>query len=181
MLALSNAIPTMHQGRFYYNGHTMSDEKSVAADDDKSYSMTQQLDHFNRQDTTTFEQRYFLNTTYWKGPSDAAPVFFCVGGEGPPLDYTVCIIFCPYVVLHFSLLCCYYLIGQVLVSSVHCNDMVEIAYKYNALLVALEHRYYGPSNPFDDFSTEHLKVWIEIHCTVLFCCSMDAMVLTLLY
>lgn len=60
----------------------------------------------------------------------------CVGGEGPPLDYLV------------------------LVSSVHCNDMVELAPKHGALLVALEHRYYGPSMPFDDLSTENLQ-WLS--------------------
>lgn len=34
----------------------------------------------------TFKQRYFINTTYWLGPESGAPVFLCVGGEGPPLD-----------------------------------------------------------------------------------------------
>lgn len=74
-----------------------------------------------------------MNTTYWKGPDRDAPVFLCVGGEGPPLDY------------------------MVLVSSVHCNDMVELAPKHGALLVALEHRYYGKSVPKNDFSTENLR------------------------
>lgn len=91
LLALSTAIPTLHQGRFYYNGRTVDNEKIT--EDDKSYTFTQQLDHFDRQDSTTFEQRYFLNTTYWKGSDNGAPVFFCVGGEGPPLDYTVCVFF----------------------------------------------------------------------------------------
>ena len=73
----------------------------------------QDLDHFNRQISVTFKQRYFLNDTFWTGSSSGAPVFLCVGGEGPPLDWTV------------------------LVSSVHCNDMVELAPKYGALMVAL--------------------------------------------
>jgi serine protease 16 len=38
--------------------------------------------------------------------------------------------------------------------------MVELAPKEGALLLALEHRYYGDSNPFPDFSTEHLK-WLN--------------------
>ena len=80
------------------------------------------LDHFDRENTNTFEQRYFLNDTFWKGNADS-PVFLCVGGEGPPLDW------------------------KVLVSSVHCNDMTELASQVGALMVALEHRYYGFSNP----------------------------------
>jgi len=35
--------------------------------------------------------------------------------------------------------------------------MVELAATTGALMFALEHRYYGASNPFSDFSTEHLR------------------------
>lgn len=38
--------------------------------------------------------------------------------------------------------------------------MVELAPKYGAMMFALEHRYYGPSNPFDDYSTEHMQ-WLS--------------------
>jgi thymus-specific serine protease len=38
--------------------------------------------------------------------------------------------------------------------------MVELAGQVGALMVALEHRYYGPSNPFDDLATEHLQ-WLN--------------------
>lgn len=81
----------------------------------------------------TFQQRYFLNDTFWAGPDSDAPVFLCVGGEGPPLDESV------------------------LVASVHCNDMIELGARRGALLLALEHRYYGVSQPFDDFSTPNLR------------------------
>eukprot|EP00286_Rhodomonas_abbreviata_P001794 CAMPEP_0181289514 /NCGR_PEP_ID=MMETSP1101-20121128/921_1 /TAXON_ID=46948 /ORGANISM="Rhodomonas abbreviata, Strain Caron Lab Isolate" /LENGTH=382 /DNA_ID=CAMNT_0023393737 /DNA_START=329 /DNA_END=1477 /DNA_ORIENTATION=+ len=35
--------------------------------------------------------------------------------------------------------------------------MVELAPKYGAMMFALEHRYYGPSNPFEDYATENFK------------------------
>jgi hypothetical protein len=128
------ALPHWHQGRLHYE--TQSGALSVGASTDGEYFFEQTLDHFNRENNATFKQRYFVNETYWSKYSNA-PVFFCVGGEGPPLDRTV------------------------LYSSVHCNDMVEIAPKHGALLVALEHRYYGPSNPFGkDFSTSNLQ-WLS--------------------
>ncbi|CAM9336665.1 unnamed protein product, partial [Hapterophycus canaliculatus] len=98
--------------------------------------MEQKLDHFDRQNSRTFYQRYFINDRFWTGPSSDAPVFLCVGGEGPPLE------------------------ANVLSESVHCNDMVELAPQHNALLVAVEHRYYGKSNPGDDWATESLR-WLS--------------------
>ena len=109
--------------------------ESIVIENKFAQTFSQRLDHFDRQNNITFNQRYFINDTFWKGNVDS-PVFMCVGGEGPPIDYAI------------------------LISSVHCNDMVELAPKVGALMVALEHRYYGFSNPFDDFSTEHLK-WLN--------------------
>ena len=97
---------------------------------------TQRLDHFDRNLQTTFQQRYFLNDTMFvetAASGVAPPVFLCVGGEGPPMD------------------------SSVLVASEHCNDMVELAPKFGALMLALEHRYYGPSTPNGEYSTDNLK------------------------
>lgn len=44
-----------------------------------------------------------------------------------------------------------------MVASDHCNDMVELAPQVGALMLALEHRYYGPSTPNDDYSSENLR------------------------
>ena len=130
------ALPVRYQGKYVYDngvsGASWSDSSSVS-DSPFEHFFDQRLDHFDRSNEGIFQQRYFINTTYWKGPDSNAPVFLCVGGEGPPLDW------------------------QVLVSSVHCNDMVELAPKHGALLLALEHRYYGPSTPGHDLSTENLK------------------------
>merc|ERR1719271_1746071 len=72
-----------------------------------------------------------MNDTFWRPGSDA-PVFLCVGGEGPPLD------------------------GSAVVSSVHCNIAVEWLAETGALMFALEHRFYGCHNmsacPVQDLS-----------------------------
>ncbi len=135
-LSVVYAIPQLHQGKFIYDTPSKAPIVGDIIEDQYERFMPQKLDHFNRQLDTVFKQRFFVNTTFWKGDTDA-PIFLCVGGEGPPLDRSV------------------------LSSSVHCNDMVELAPKFGALMLALEHRYYGPSNPFPrDYSTENLK-WLN--------------------
>lgn len=106
---------------------------SLAGLESKALTIIQIVDHFDRSNQQTFSQRYFVNTTFWQSEIASSPIFLCVGGEGPPLDESV------------------------LISSVHCNDMVELAANTGALMFALEHRYYGSSNPFSDFSTESLR------------------------
>lgn len=80
---------------------------------------TQKLDHLNASQTRTWKQAYYVNDRWWSG---RGPVFLCVGGEGPALT------------------------GAVVVSSEHCNIAVEALQKFGALMVALEHRYYGCHN-----------------------------------
>lgn len=130
-VGLTSALPHWNQGTIVYDGDRTFNENVQIQDSPFDYYLDQKLDHFDRSNNELFQQRYFVNTTYWKG--EDAPVFLCVGGEGPPLTY------------------------MVLVSSVHCNDMVELAPKHGALLLALEHRYYGPSTPHDNWSTDNLK------------------------
>ena len=79
--------------------------------------VTQPRDHFDASDTKTWQQAYYVNDTFWTGPNSNAPVFLCVGGEGPPLD------------------------GSVVVASVHCNVAVEWLPATGALMLAVEHRY----------------------------------------
>ncbi|XP_078100448.1 thymus-specific serine protease [Sander vitreus] len=85
----------------------------------------QQLDHFNRQDVSTFPQRFFVNEAYWQRPD--GPVFLFIGGEGPIFEFDV-------------------LAG-------HHVDMAE---ENGALLLALEHRFYGDSINPDGLKTENL-------------------------
>eukprot|EP00298_Acanthocystis_sp_HF-20_P008801 c17906_g1_i1.p1 GENE.c17906_g1_i1~~c17906_g1_i1.p1 ORF type:complete len:503 (-),score=237.15 c17906_g1_i1:59-1567(-) len=92
----------------------------------------QKQDHFDGTNQNTWNQAYYVNDTFWV-PGSKAPVFICVGGEGPPLD------------------------GSVVVSSVHCNIAVEWLQDQQALMFAVEHRYYGCHNmsacPVDNFDS----------------------------
>ena len=46
--------------------------------------VTQDQDHFDNTNENTWNQAYYVNDTFWVPGSDA-PVFVCVGGEGPAL------------------------------------------------------------------------------------------------
>jgi len=81
----------------------------------------QAQDHFDSANNKTWPQAFYVNDTYWASSSDA-PIFLCVGGEGPPLD------------------------ASAVSNSVHCNLAVEWLRDKKALMFALEHRYYGCHN-----------------------------------
>ena len=101
--------------------------------------VTQPRDHFDASDTKTWQQAYYVNDTFFV-PGSNAPVFLCVGGEGPPLD------------------------GSVVVASVHCNVAVEWLPATGALMLAVEHRYYGCHNasacPYSAADPQPLK-WLS--------------------
>lgn len=94
---------------------------------------TQKTDHFDSDCNCTFQQRYFVDETYYKQGSDA-PVFFEIGGEGtlggPPGGY-----------------------------------LATLAKEYGALLVALEHRFYGESIPGQDGGNAYTENYKK-HLTV---------------
>mmetsp|Transcript_39810 Transcript_39810/g.66777 ORF Transcript_39810/g.66777 Transcript_39810/m.66777 type:complete len:534 (-) Transcript_39810:120-1721(-) len=94
----------------------------------------QPLDHFNAKTNATWQQRYFVNSSFFDG---TGPVFLCVGGEGPALKPAV-----------------------VVTGEVHCGLMMTMAAERNALVFAVEHRYYGESNPTADLSTSNLQ-WLS--------------------
>eukprot|EP01119_Soliformovum_irregulare_P025979 TRINITY_DN976_c0_g1_i1.p1 TRINITY_DN976_c0_g1~~TRINITY_DN976_c0_g1_i1.p1 ORF type:complete len:478 (-),score=104.81 TRINITY_DN976_c0_g1_i1:87-1496(-) len=87
---------------------------------------TQTMDHFNPQDLRTWNQRYLMNQAYTQNPA-TDPIFVQIGGEGPIDDRDVSL----------------FQIGN-------------YAQKYNANIFALEHRFYGQSQPFSDLSTQNL-------------------------
>jgi thymus-specific serine protease len=76
---------------------------------------------------TYWKQRYFINDEFWAGRD--YPVFMYIGGEGPlgPRALT------------------------------NRNFIHYLAKQHRALLVAVEHRFYGKSYPTPDMSTRNLR------------------------
>ncbi|CAL0318469.1 unnamed protein product [Lupinus luteus] len=89
----------------------------------ETFYYMQRLDHFNyRLDSyTTFPQRYIINFKHWGEAKSNAPIFAFFGAEEPMPED-------PYVGL-----------------------LEDNAPKLNALVVYIEHRYYGKSTPFGSF------------------------------
>ncbi|CAE8614155.1 unnamed protein product [Polarella glacialis] len=97
-------------------------ECAVAWSSSRRPAYIEQLqDHFDVSNQNRWRQAYYINDTFWTPGSDA-PIFLCVGGEGPAID------------------------GSAISSSVHCNNAVEWLPEKKALMFALEHRYYGCHN-----------------------------------
>ncbi|GAV78034.1 Peptidase_S28 domain-containing protein, partial [Cephalotus follicularis] len=93
---------------------------NTVSEDFQTFYYNQTLDHFNyRPDSyAKFLQRYFINFKYWCGTNATAPIFAYFGDEAA-LDSQVPAI----------------------------GFLTDNAAKFNALLVYIEHRYYGQSNP----------------------------------
>ncbi|XP_059428304.1 uncharacterized protein LOC132162074 isoform X2 [Corylus avellana] len=87
----------------------------------KTNYFTQTLDHFNfnPQSYQTFQQRYLINDTYWGGAEKNAPIFVYTGNE-----------------------------GNIEWFAQNTGFMFENAPHFKALLVFIEHRFYGKSMPF---------------------------------
>ncbi|KAG8639633.1 lysosomal Pro-X carboxypeptidase [Manihot esculenta] len=94
------------------------------SDDFQTFYYTQTLDHFNYrpESYTTFKQRYFINFKYWGGANVSAPIFAYLGAEAP-IDNDLASI----------------------------GFLTENAAQFGALVVFIEHRFYGKSVPFGSF------------------------------
>ncbi|XP_023541432.1 lysosomal Pro-X carboxypeptidase-like [Cucurbita pepo subsp. pepo] len=91
------------------------------SDDFKTFYYNQTLDHFNyrSESYTTFAHRYIINFKYWGGANSSAPILAYLGAEGP-LDKDLNVV----------------------------GFLTDNAAQFGALLVYIEHRYYGQSIPF---------------------------------
>ncbi|CAK9186786.1 unnamed protein product [Ilex paraguariensis] len=99
---------------------TVSEESNTVSGDFRTFFYTQTLDHFNYrpQSYATFKQRYVMNSKYWGGPKENAPIFVYLGAEAP-LDRDLA----------------------------NIGFLTDNAARFKALLVYIEHRFYGQSNP----------------------------------
>lgn len=113
-------------------------ESTQPAVTNRTQWITQPLDHFAPacagESCKVWSQRYLVNATFFDG---AGPVFLCVGGEGPGFTEDV-----------------------VISGTEHAHEMILAAEQHGALILALEHRYYGQSLPTKDFSTPNLQ-WLS--------------------
>eukprot|EP01018_Ginkgo_biloba_P013491 Gb_28511 [translate_table: standard] len=94
---------------------------AISSDDLETHYYTQTLDHFTYtpEGYRTFQHRYLVNTKYWGGPQTNSPIFVYTGDEGNIVsDYDA------------------------------AGFMIDIAPHFRALLVYIEHRYYGLTMPF---------------------------------
>uniref|UniRef100_A0A2C9UN91 Lysosomal Pro-X carboxypeptidase n=1 Tax=Manihot esculenta TaxID=3983 RepID=A0A2C9UN91_MANES len=94
------------------------------SDDFQTFYYTQTLDHFNYrpESYTTFKQRYLINFKYWGGANVSAPIFAYLGAEAP-IEYDLAFV----------------------------GFLTENAAQFGALVVYIEHRFYGESVPFRSF------------------------------
>ncbi|KAF0700150.1 hypothetical protein As57867_009242, partial [Aphanomyces stellatus] len=101
--------------------------EDVAADAQELF-FDDKLDHSDPANTKTWKHRYFLNDKYYGGPN--SPVFLFIEGESPADPVWV---------------------------SADRVYMVQLAKKHKALIVSIEHRFYGKSQPLPDWSLESFK------------------------
>ncbi|KAI6683872.1 hypothetical protein NL676_029785 [Syzygium grande] len=139
ILFVSSAAPVCAQ-KFDFPSLSLHREKALQdpkrrvlvplTNDFETFFFNQTLDHFNYrpESYTTFKQRYLINRKYWGGANSSAPIFIYFGAEEPIENDLEAIGFLP-----------------------------ENAAQFKALLVFIEHRYYGTSIPFGMSLEEALK------------------------
>jgi serine protease 16 len=140
LIALATAVPQQpfrtHASKMRLHLQRQPPPHSSNPSNVTRWFTSQLLDHFDAQVTAVWSQRYFVNESFFDG---TGPVFLCVGGEGPWFEPDV-----------------------VITGNVHCADMILLAERIGALVLAIEHRYYGPpgSLPVPDFTTPNMR-WLS--------------------
>ncbi|XP_019176098.1 PREDICTED: lysosomal Pro-X carboxypeptidase-like [Ipomoea nil] len=116
-----NNIPPFTSFHWPRQSSSVSDSAAALPPEFETYYYNQTLDHFNYapQSYATFSQRYIVNSKYWGGAQNNAPIFAWLGLESP-VDRDP--------------------LGAVF--------LTHNAPRFNALLVYIEHRFYGESVPF---------------------------------
>ncbi|KAI3847809.1 hypothetical protein MKW92_038701 [Papaver armeniacum] len=105
-----------------FSQNSVSSSLATASSDEyETFFYTQTLDHFNYRPESyeTFQQKYVINFKYWGGAIVSAPIFVFLGEESN-IDADVAGI----------------------------GFLSDTAPQFKALIVFIEHRYYGKSIPF---------------------------------
>lgn len=126
LLVLALTAVTLTQAKIYkstYKGslnHRFHQQNHLLAATDAAPAQyfTQNLDHYDQTNTQTFQQKYYVNDSWFVADSNQ-PVWFILGGEGPTSAA--------------------YVSGKFIAN--------KYAEQYGGLVVVLEHRFYGESLP----------------------------------
>ncbi|XP_009785587.1 uncharacterized protein [Nicotiana sylvestris] len=102
------------------DSNTLSNSSTNLPNEFETYFYTQTLDHFNYgpKSYSTFKQRYIINSKYWGGSNSSSPIFAYLGAESS-IDN----------------------------DPLNIGFLTDFAPRFKALLVYMEHRYYGQSIP----------------------------------
>ncbi|KAF5727494.1 Serine carboxypeptidase S28 family protein [Tripterygium wilfordii] len=117
-----SATPRLGAFRSFGKSEILKTAATTATIDDfQTFLYPQTLDHFNYkpESYTTFDQRYAINFKYWGGAKTNSPILAFLGEESS-MDYDLSVI----------------------------GFLTDNAPRFKALLVFIEHRYYGKSIPF---------------------------------
>ncbi|XP_053612424.1 putative serine protease K12H4.7 [Plodia interpunctella] len=104
----------------------MKDVGSIFAESSiKMNWFEQPLDHFDKEETRTWQMKYFERHDYWRKDG---PIYVFINGEGPA-------------------------------SSIFLKTgmLYDLAKETGGAMYLSEHRYYGDSKPFANFTSENLK------------------------
>ncbi|XP_030522320.1 lysosomal Pro-X carboxypeptidase-like [Rhodamnia argentea] len=114
-------IPKLRMSRPEFLRDPASTAQASVSKDFATFFYNQTLDHFNYrpESYTAFNQRYVVNSKYWGGAESGAPIFAFLGAEAP-IDGDI---------------------GN-------AGFLTDNAPQFRALLVYIEHRFYGESIPY---------------------------------
>ena len=131
-LGAAEARLTHHSRKGHKQYDYLMSDTGVGSVGDSVHWFNQRNDHFSKGDITTWKQKYSVNATLWGGAGH--PIFVLLGGEGPMGSRT--------------------LSGGYVIN--------EYAARARAMLVGIEHRFYGDSIPGDGtLSTANLKQYLS--------------------
>ncbi|CAK4711922.1 hypothetical protein LEN26_008218 [Aphanomyces euteiches] len=122
------AAASKFTNHFDINKLIQQNTEAVTAGVPEEWFEQQKLDHTDKTNNQVWKQRFFTNDEFYGG--DGFPVFVYINGENVAANTTV--------------------------KSTNLF-MNVLAKKHKALIVSLEHRFYGKSQPKGDFTVESLK------------------------